>query len=153
MKEHYFVAQTEITSHFLTRTLRGVRCKKIMDDFHWTVEAEHLLGLSFQEFGNSGHRVRVGQRVVDSRAVTWIVTKQRGVGAMKGGDHARLLLCQQHRTGQDRRGGMGYSIVNVKNVELVITAHFRHLYRERQCIVGILEQSVVVDHHRVKKKS
>ena len=48
---------------------------------------------------------------------------------------------------------MGYGVVNVKNVELVVTTHFRHLYRERQCIIGILEQSVIINHHRVKKKS
>jgi hypothetical protein len=48
---------------------------------------------------------------------------------------------------------MGHGVVNMKNVELMVATHFRHFHRERQCIIGILEQSVIVNHHWMKKKS
>src|SRR5271165_4401070 len=48
---------------------------------------------------------------------------------------------------------MGYGVVNMKNVELMIAAHFRHFHREWQCIIGILEQSIVIDQHRMKIES
>src|SRR5262249_30385505 len=48
---------------------------------------------------------------------------------------------------------MRYGIVNVKNVELMVAAHFCHFHRERQCIIGILEKSVIVDQHRMEKKT
>src|SRR5580704_19488035 len=88
--------------------------------------------------------------MVDSRPVTGIAAEQHGVGAMQSGDDAWLLLWRQHGTGENRRGGMRHRVVNMKNVELVVAAHFCHFYRKRQCVVGILEQSVIIDHHRVE---
>ena len=48
---------------------------------------------------------------------------------------------------------MWYSIVNVQNVKLMVATDFRHFHREWQGIIWILEQSIIVNYHRVKEES
>ena len=44
VKDQHFIAQAEFAAHFLARTLRRARLKKIVDDIDRAVEAEHALG-------------------------------------------------------------------------------------------------------------
>ena len=48
---------------------------------------------------------------------------------------------------------MRHGIVHVKHVQPLIAADFGHAHRERQGVVGIFEQSVVVDHDAMEMKS
>src|SRR5260370_17621040 len=102
MKQHYFVSQTEIMSHFLTRTLRCTWLKKVMDDFHVACKAKYPLALLFQKLRNGRNSVRATERMADGRPVTAIVTEQRGLGAMQLGNDARLSPRRQPHTPANR---------------------------------------------------
>ena len=40
--------------------------------------------------------------------------------------------------------------MDVQHVQAVVAADFRHPHRERQGVIGIFEQLIFVDHHRMK---
>ena len=48
---------------------------------------------------------------------------------------------------------MRHRVVGMQYIELIITAHLRHFYGERQSIIGVLEKVVIVDDHGMEEKS
>ena len=61
-----------------------------------------------------------------------------------------LQLRRQHRPREDGGRGVRHGVVDVQHVEPMLAAHFGHLHREGQGVVGVLEQPVGVDAHRVE---
>ena len=83
--------------------------------------------------------------VADGRTAAGVAADEGGVGAVEGGDDARLLLRREHGAGEDGGGGVGDGVMDVENIEAMIAADFGHFDGERQGVIGVFEEAVVVD--------
>ena len=54
---------------------------------------------------------------------------------------------------QDRSGGMRHSVMNMQHVELALSADIGHFDRQRQRVIGIFEQSIIVHIDSMKVQS
>ena len=153
MKYKRFVTQTKFASHFLPRPLRAARIKKIVNHLHRTVKTEHTLCFQFEKIRYCRDRVRTRERMMNRRAITRVATEQRAVRAVQGRHDTRLLFRRQHRAGEDGRGGVWNSIMDVHDIQTVIAANLGHANRKRQSIIRIFEKRVVVYYHGMERKT
>jgi len=72
----------------------------------------------------------MSQGMMDGGAVARITAEQGGIGAVQGGDDARLLLRRQHGAREHGGGGMGYGVMHMQNIELAGAADLGHFYGE-----------------------
>src|SRR5208283_2152580 len=121
--------------------------------FYRPVKAEDAPRFLFQKMGNDRDGIGMPQSMMNGGPVARISAEQGRIRAMQCSHDAWLLTWRQHRASKDRGGRMRHGVMNMEDVELMVTAHFRHFYRKRQSVIGILEQSVVIDYHRVKEQS
>ncbi len=152
MEQDRLALQSQVAANLLARAPRRARRKEIVDDLHRPVKTEHALRLLFQVGRHRRDGIRTGERVVDGRSITRIAAEQRGVSAVQCGHDARLLFRREHGSRKNRRGGMGHGVVDMEHVQLMIAAYLGHSYRERQGVIRILEQIVIIDRHRMEMK-
>jgi hypothetical protein len=150
MHHDELVAEAELAADGLGRAAGRARREEVVDDLDGTVEVEHVLRLAPKRVRHGGHGVRRGERVFDGGRVSGVLAEQRGVGSVQRRDHARPLIGRQHRPGEDRRGGVRHGVVHVQHVEPVVAAHLGHAHRQRQRVVGISEQAILVDRDGMK---
>ena len=93
------------------------------------------------------HGVRALEGVAYGRAVADVAAEERRVRPVQRRDDPRAVRRRQHRLGEDRRRGVRHGVMDVEDVQAVVAADLGHLHRERQGVVRVLEQPVVVDHH------
>ena len=151
VQDHRLFAEPKFAPHDGARTRGFLRVEEIMDDVDWTLHPQQSLGFAAQKFRNRRHRVGLRERMADRRTVTGVAAEQRGVGAVEGRDHPRFLPRRQHRAREDRRRGVRHRVMDVQYVEPVVAADLGHLHGERQRVVGVFEEAVVVDHDRMEK--
>ena len=136
--------------HLVARPARRARLEEVVDHLDRPVEAEQAPGLVAEVLRHDRDGVGARQGVADGRAVAGVAAEQGGVGAVQRGDDPRPQLRRQHRPREDGGRGVRHGVVDVQHVEPVLAAHLGHLHRERQGVVGVLEQAVGVDAHRVE---
>ena len=150
MHHDQLVAEAELAAHSLGRAAGRARREEVVNDLDGAVEVEHALSLAPERVRHGGHGVRRGERVLDGGRVSRVLAEQRGVGPVQRRDHARPLIRRQHRPGEDRRGRVRHGVVDVQHVEPMVAAHLGHAHRQRQGVVGVSEQPVLVDRDGMK---
>ena len=108
-------------------------------------DRQQSLGFAAQPLGDGRNRVRPRQRMADRRSIAGVATEQRRVGAVQGGDHPGPPVGRQHRPRENRGGGVRHGVMHMQNIETVVATHLGHLHGQRQGVIGILEQPVVID--------
>ncbi len=91
--------------------------------------------------------------MADGRSVAFVPAQQCCIGAVKGGDDARLLFDGEHGAGEDGGGGVWDGVVDVQNIQAKVAGDLGHFDRERKGVVGVFEEAIVVDFNRMKKKA
>jgi len=112
---------------------------------------------SRRRVSSRSHSETVGPR--RSRRSAWRIAdhnrdRNRGAWyrAVEGRHHARALFRGQHRLRENRCRGMRHRVMHVEDIEVMIAAHFAIFTDKGSVVVGIFEQTVVIDRHRVEKK-
>ena len=113
------------------------------------VEAEQATGLVAEVLRHDRDGVGTLQGMADRRPVARVAAEQGGVGPVQRGDDLRPQLGRQHRSREDGGRRVRHGVVDVQHVEPMLAAHLGHLHGEGQGVVGVLEQAVGVDAHRV----
>ena len=86
----------------------------------------------------------------DGGTVAGIAAQQHHIGAMERDHDPRALAGRQHGHCEHGRGGVGHGVVHVQNVEALRRGDLGHLHRQRQRVVRVFEQIIVVDLHGMK---
>lgn len=152
MDEERFVGgEIELGADGFGRARDGPRGKEIVDDLDGAVGTEDAMGFLFEETRDGGDGVGTDERVANGRAVAGVPTEEGGVGAVEGGDEFGATLGREHFEREDRGGGVGDGVVDVKDVEGEVAGDFGHLDGERERVVGVFEEIVVVDNDGVEE--
>ncbi len=110
--------------------------------------AEHADRLVLQEMGNSGHGIALFDDKAGDGEKCGFLTHQRDVRAVQGRDH-RQPARQQHLPCQIGAGGMGYGVMDMKQVQFEPRRHIEHGRRQTQSVGGMLEHGILRHFHLV----
>ena len=91
--------------------------------------------------------------MADGRPISGIPTKQRGIGSVQRSHNRRSQIPRQHRAGQKGGCGVRHGIVDMQDIQMILGADFRHFYRERERVIRVTEESVIIDLHRMEMNS
>ena len=137
--------------HLLARAPGGARLEEIVDDVDRTLDPEQVHGLAPEEVGDGRHGVGLVEGMPDRGAIARIAPEERRVRAVERRHDSRPLALGEHPAGEDRGRRMRDGVMDVEDVEPVVARHLGHLDRQRQRVVGVLEEPVVVDHNGVEE--
>ena len=124
---------------------RWAGCEEIMDDLDRTFDADETLRFRAQKCRDSRHAIGGFEGMADGRAVTGVAAEQGGVGAVECGDDFGAPMLGEHIAREERGGRVRHGVVRVDEIETVVTGNFGEFHGQRQCVIGIFEETVAVD--------
>ena len=94
----------------------------------------------------------MNERMLDCGAIIAVLPEQGRVGSVQSCDNLRRAI-SNHLPRQKSGDGVRHGVVHVKNIECFRAPDLRHLYRQRQCVIGTRKQLVFIHRDLMKKNS
>ena len=140
------------TEMLLVEAAKPAEVDKIIDHFDFLLDLELLTGLLPEVIGNRGYTITLVDTEGYYRSKGPVAAYQSDICAVQCCDYRNVdaFICQD-LLGQVSDSGMGYSIVDMQEVQFFIFDHIDQLTGEGGIIGGIIEKRILLGVDLMKK--